>query len=271
MYDQAIKIQGTPTITSYWNKAGTPIAVDAQTALERSSNTYFVQLGMKIGGQTYSAGSPLALNSDAFQTLRNGLAQYGLGIKTGIDISGETAGYRGPTTGENIGKYLYESFGQYDTYTTLQLARYVSTIANGGYLIQPHLVDSVLQSIPNSTKMKTVWKASPNVQGQVQLSSAEWQVIHEGMDRVANGSDTYNTGGTQLHKLTPHVYAKTGTAETTTNGHQTFTESIVAYVPGQPVAMAMAIPGMNNYLDGTNGKIAAAIINAYWKYVQNKP
>ena len=271
MYDQAIKIQGTPTITSYWNKAGTPIAVDAQTALERSSNTYFVQLGMKIGGQTYSSGSPLALNSDAFQTLRNGLVQYGLGIKTGIDISGETAGYRGPTTGENVGKYLYESFGQYDSYTTMQLARYVSTIANGGYLIQPHLVDSVLQSIPNSTKMKTVWKASPNIQGQVQLSSAEWQVIHEGMNRVANGSDTYNTGGTQLHKLTPHVYAKTGTAETTTNGNQTFTESIVAYVPGQPVAMAMAIPGMNNYLDGTNGKIAAAIINAYWKYVQNKP
>jgi len=28
---------------------------------------------------------------------------------------------------------------------------------------------------------------------------------------------------------------------------------------------------MNNYLDGTNGKIAAKIINAYWKYVQNKP
>ena len=52
----------------------------------------------------------------------------------------------------NIGKYLYESFGQYDTYTTLQLARYVSTIANGGYLIQPHLVSSILQSSTINSK-----------------------------------------------------------------------------------------------------------------------
>jgi len=138
-------------------------------------------------------------------------------------------------------------------------------------LIQPHLVSSILQSSTNSSKKRTVWTATPNIQGQVQLDSDEWKVIHEGMNRVANGTDTYNTGGTDIHKLEPHVYAKTGTAETTTNGHTTYTESIVAYVPGQPMVMAMAIPGMNNYLDGTNGKIAAKIINAYWKYVQNKP
>ncbi|CAM3151058.1 penicillin-binding transpeptidase domain-containing protein [Leuconostoc rapi] len=269
--DQGIKIQGTQEITSYWNKAGTPIPVDAQTALERSSNTYFVQLGMKIGGQTYSPGAPLGLRADAFQTLRNGLGQFGLGTKTGIDIDGETAGYRGPTTGEAQGKYLYESFGQYDSYTTLQLARYVSTIANGGYLVAPHVVGSVLQSQPNSDKQKTVWTASPSVQGQVNLDSGEWDTIKSGMNRVANGSDAWNTGGSDLHKLTPHVYAKTGTAETKTNGHDTFTESMVAYVPGQPMAMALAIPGMNNYLDGTNGKIAAQIIDAYWKYVEAKP
>ena len=46
---------------------------------------------------------------------------------------------------------------------------------------------------------------------------------------------------------------------------------MVAYVPGQPFAVAMAIPGMNNYLDGTNGKISAKIIDAYWQYVEAKP
>lgn len=269
--DQAIKIAGTPEITSYWNRSGKAIPIDAQTALERSSNTYFVQLGMKIGGQTYSPGSPLALHADAFQTLRNGLGQFGLGTKTGIDINGETAGYRGPTTGEARGKYLYESFGQYDSYTTLQLARYVATIANGGYLVQPHVVGSILQSQPNSDRAKTVWTASPIVQGQVNLSPSEWAIIKEGMNRVANGSDSWNTGGSDMHKLVPKVYAKTGTAETKTNGHDTYTESMVAYVPGQPFAVAMAIPGMNNYLDGTNGKISAKIIDAYWQYVEAKP
>lgn len=269
--DQGIKIAGTPEITSYWNKSGRPVPIDAQTALERSSNTYFVQLGMKIGGQNYTQGSPLALHADAFQTLRNGLGQFGLGTKTGIDISGETAGYRGPTTGEALGKYLYESFGQYDSYTTLQLARYVSTIANGGYLVEPHVVGAILQSQPNSDRAKTVWTATPTVQGQVNLTASQWAVIKEGMNRVANGSDSWNTGGSDMHKLIPHVYAKTGTAETKTNDHDTYTESMVAYVPGQPFAVAMAIPGMNNYLDGTNGKISAKIIDAYWQFVEAKP
>lgn len=268
--DQAIKIAGTPVITSYWNKAGTPTPIDALTALERSSNTYFVQLGMKIGGQTYSPGQHLALDDDAFQTLRNGLGQFGLGTKTGIDLDGETAGYRGPTTGEAQGKYLYESFGQYDSYTTLQLARYVSTIANGGYLVRPHLVGSVLQNDVSNKHQKEVWSATPQLQGQVPLSTAEWDVIHKGMERVANGSDRDNTGG-GVHGLQPRVYAKTGTAETTTNGHSTFTESIVVYVPGQPFAMAMAIPGMNSYLDGTNGRVASEIVNAFWDTVMQKP
>lgn len=270
MYDQAIKIQGTPNITSYWNQGGSPVAVDAPTALERSSNTYFVQLGMKIGGQTYYPGEQLKLRSDAFQTLRNGLAQFGLGTKTGIDIDGETAGYRGPTDGANIGKYLYESFGQYDSYTTMQLARYVSVIANGGYLVQPHLVGSVLQSDVSGKNQKTVWTAQPQLQGQVSLTTDQWNVIKNGMYRVANGSDPHNTGSS-LHGLSPQVYAKTGTAETTTNGHSTYTESMVAYVPGQPFAMSLAIPGLNSYLDGTNGRISKEIINAFWDTVMNKP
>lgn len=270
MNDQAIKIAGTPTITSYWNKNGTPTPIDARTALETSSNSYFVQLGMKIGGQTYSSGSSLHLNSDAFQTLRNGLGQFGLGTKTGIDVEGETAGYKGLTTGTNMGKYLYESFGQYDSYTTLQLARYVSAIANGGYLVQPHLVGSVLQTDKDAKYQKTVWTAEPQLQSQVSLSSDEWKVIKDGMYQVANGSSSHNTG-TALHNMTPKVYAKTGTAETSTNGHTTFTESMVVYVPGTPFAMSLAIPGMDSYLDGTNGRIAKQIIEAFWQMVVASP
>ncbi|MDD9138623.1 penicillin-binding protein 2 [Fructobacillus sp. CRL 2054] len=266
MNDQAIKIAGTPEITSYWNKTGTPTPIDARTALETSSNTYFVQLGMKIGGQTYSSGSSLHLNSNAFQTLRNGLAQFGLGTKTGIDVEGETAGYKGLTTGANLGKYLYESFGQYDSYTTIQLARYVSAIANGGYLVQPHLVGSVLQTDKDAKYQKTVWTSEPTLQSQVSLKDDEWKVIKDGMYQVANGSSSHNTG-TALHNMNPKVYAKTGTAETTTNGHTTFTESMVVYVPGTPFAMSLAIPGMDSYLDGTNGRIAKQIIQAFWETV----
>ena len=59
-----------------------------------------------------------------------------MGVKTGIDVSGEALGYKGS---EPIaGNLLHFAIGQYDTYTTLQLAQYGSTIANGGKRIQPH-------------------------------------------------------------------------------------------------------------------------------------
>lgn len=38
------------------------------------------------------------------------------------------------------GKTLDLAIGQYDTYTPMQLAQYISTVANGGYRIQPHVV-----------------------------------------------------------------------------------------------------------------------------------
>lgn len=269
--DQAIKLAGTPSITSYWNKAGTPKSISAQTALEVSSNTYMVQLAMMIGGQKYVSGAALGLKSGTFQVIRNGFGQFGLGSKTGIDIVGETAGYKGPTDGNSDGKLLYESFGNFDSYTVLQMARYVSAIANGGYLVQPHLVGSITESTANNDQQKTVWSSSPTLQGQVKLTSEQWRVIKEGMHLVANGSSPWNTGGTDLHKLSPKVNAKTGTAETTTNGNSTVTESVILYVPGQPMALALAIPGMNNYLDGTDTKIAAEIVNAFWKNVMSKP
>lgn len=271
LLDQTVALQGSKDIKSYWNQSGTPTPITAQTALEVSSNTYFVQLAMKMGGQNYQAGDTLHTRSDTFSLLRNGLAQFGLGYKTGIDVGGESAGFKGPTTGENQGKQLFEAFGNYDSYTVLQMARYVSAIANGGYVIQPHLVNTITRSSSDGKTQATVWKATPNIQSQVSLTKDQWGVIKQGMWQVANGSNAWNTGGSNLHNLVPHVAAKTGTAETTTNGQDTYTESIVLYVPGQPVAMAMAIPGMDNFLDGTNTKIAAAIVNAYWKYVQNKP
>ena len=42
------------------------------------------------------------------------------------------------------------AIGQYDTYSTMQVAQYVSTIANGGYRVQPHIVKEIRE--PHRTK-----------------------------------------------------------------------------------------------------------------------
>lgn len=267
--DEKIQLVGTPPIFSYWNKSGAPQAINAETALEVSSNTYMVKLAMILGGQKYSNGMALNLNNNIFEILRNGFAQFGLGYKTGIDIPGESSGFKGPTGRKNMGKALYESFGQYDGYTVLQMARYVSAIANGGYLIKPEIVKSISSTSKNGERQNVVWSAQPDVQGRIDLTKAQWNVITKGMYLVANGSHRNNTGGPALHKLTPKVNAKTGTAETFTDGAQTFTQSLILYVPNKPVAIALAIPGMDEYLNGLNTKMGAEIMDLFWKDVMS--
>ena len=67
---------------------------------------------------------------------------YGMGTKTGIDIPGETTGiqnkdFKDSSSAPQGGNLLDLSFGQYDTYSALQLAQYVSTVANNGIRVQP--------------------------------------------------------------------------------------------------------------------------------------
>ena len=62
--------------------------------------------------------------------------QFGLGVPTGIDLPNEILGKREKKI-INLGFLLDFSIGQYDTYTPLQFAQYISTIANGGYRMKP--------------------------------------------------------------------------------------------------------------------------------------
>jgi len=119
--DQPITVAGTATKSSWFNRNGSgSMPLTADTALMVSSNSYVMQLMLKMGGLNYFPGMSLgALPTSVFQTMRDGIARFGLGVKTGIDLPGEITGVKGSTTREDIGKALDESFGQYDTFTTM--------------------------------------------------------------------------------------------------------------------------------------------------------
>ncbi len=111
------------------------------TALERSSNVYMFKTAIAIGKGKYISGHPLPLDYSAFDKFRYYFSEFGLGVKTGIDLPNEATGYVG--TKRQSGFLLDFAIGQYDTYTPLQMAQYVSTIANGGYRMKPQVVKEV--------------------------------------------------------------------------------------------------------------------------------
>ena len=266
--DQPIKVAGTSPKTSWWNQNGSGnMPLTADQALMMSSNAYVMQVMLKLGGLNYSDGMSLSsLPTNVFQTMRDGFSRFGLGVKTGIDLPGEITGIRGETSRSDIGKALDESFGQYDTYTTMQLAQYVATIANGGYRIRPHIVQSITTRDRDKNKITTT--VPSEVMGTVNWTSAQRQMIWDGMNDVVHSSSKYATG-TGLKDIKPAVSAKTGTAETFTNGQSTLTSSLISFVPNSDVALAIVVPGVNQEDENVNQKIAKDIYKAYWKDVQD--
>lgn len=270
--DTPIDIAGTASKTSWFNKKGeNSIPLSGSDALMVSSNSYVMQLMLKMGGLNYSPGMNLGgLDPEIFTTMRQGFNAFGLGVKTGIDLPGETAGVRGEASRERIGNALDESFGQYDTYTTMQLAQYVSTIANGGYRMRPHVVQEI-QHRENGRQDRVATTVDPEVLGTINWTAAERAVIWDGMEKVVNGNSKFLTGR-PLQKQKPTVYAKTGTAETFTNGASTLTYSIVAFVPGEDVAIAAVIPGVPAEMETiVNQTITNEILDSFWKHVKVNP
>ena len=74
--------------------------------------------------------------------LRAWMVKFGFGARTGVDVAGEDAGNL-PKLKWNTGQAVNIPFGQGMTATQLQLVRAYAAIANGGYLVKPHIVANV--------------------------------------------------------------------------------------------------------------------------------
>ncbi|KRN34268.1 penicillin-binding protein 2 [Liquorilactobacillus mali] len=268
--DQPIKLKDTASKSSWFNSSGSnDMQLTASEALEISSNSYMMQLAMREAGFQYKEGASLNMSTSIFSKLRGYFNQFGLGVKTGVDIPGEASGYEGPSTQSDIGKALDLSFGNYDSYTTIQLAQYMSTVANGGYRLQPHILQAIRGTSKNGGLGKTKYQFTPNVLNVVDATSDEWNVVKNGFWSVVHGSNSMRTG-TKLEDLNPQVVAKTGTAQTYYGTNETTTLSGVSYAPAKnpQVVIAIAFPGMSEE-DSINMTSMHEIYEAYWKDVQS--
>lgn len=269
--DMPIKLAGTSAKTSWFNKTGSAnIALNAATALEVSSNSYMMQLAMKEGGMKYVSGGAIDLDPSIFTKLRHYFKMFGLGVKTGIDLPGESSGYEGPSKQSNIGSALDLSYGNYDGYTTIQLAQYMSTIANGGYRMRPYIVKQVRGTNKDGSLGAIEYTTKPEVLGTIPATAAEWKIVKEGLYDVVHGSSTYITGK-KLASDTPSISGKTGTAETFYKNNSTVTLSFAGYAPSDnpQVVVALAIPGASNSDGGANLTMASQIFKAFWKDVKS--
>jgi len=275
--DVPIYLPGTPVKKSVY-PVGTFASMDATTALEVSSNIYMMRLAMKEGHAKYSPNDYMDLDNDIFVKMRKYFAEFGLGQSTGIDLPGEVSGYLGPTINAAnqlaVGSALDLSYGNFDAYTLLQMAQYISTIANNGYRMQPYLVQSISQILSDGTQGPILATTQPKVLAKVASTQAQINLVKQGMWQVVHGTNGWTTA-TGLNTLNPGVAGKTGTAQTftrvdpddsTSEQLETTTLSFVGFAPAKnpQIAIAVVVPNLQGDVEGYNLTIAKQMFADYY-------
>ena len=259
--DEPIEFEASKPKSSVFNRNGS-IPVTDLDAIERSSNVYMIKLAMRMGGQyEYKKGGKLNINLNVFDKLREYYAQFGLGVRTGIDLPNEGKGYNGGTGAAFSA--LDFAFGQFDLYTPLQLAQYMATIANGGTRIAPRLVKEIHSTGKDGGIGDLETVVPTKIMNSLQVEAGLIDHIKEGLYRVTHGAN--GTSAYTFRNYTPSVSGKTGTVEAFYDGplpqfkqKEVENSTFASYAPSDnpEIVVSVVAPYFSN---GIPGDFAAGI------------
>ena len=268
LLDECIKIKDTPEKCS-WRTMGN---IDDVYALRFSSNTYQYKIAIKVGNGEYKYNESLNLSADAFDKYRNMYAEFGLGIKTGIDLPIESLGYSG--TSKLPGHLLDFAIGQYDTYTPIQLSQYINTLANGGTRYQPYLLKEIHSPSNTGTLGDIIYEAKKVKLGTVDVEEKYIERVRYGFSRVVSDGLGYGYMGNYTNSS-----GKTGTSQsfidTDNDGKvdtETITSSFVGYSPTDNPIMSIVVvsPDISHnssyeYQSSVTKRISANAVNKFFE------
>ena len=245
MIDECIKVAGAPEKCS----SVTLGRIDDITALAKSSNVYQFKAAIRVNGQEYSRGMRLNFNQSAFDTYRNIYHSFGLGVLTGIDLPVEDDGY-GAEEDTSAGNLLDFVMGQYETYTPLQLSQYITTIANGGSRLTPHLLKEVHAATEDSSLGETILTVEKEVLNTIDTEPQYMARVKEGFYAVMHANGGYGRG--YIDDKWDSA-GKTGTSQSfiDTDGNgiidtETITSSFVGYAPADNPVMSIIVTSPNS-------------------------
>lgn len=269
MLDECVKIAGAPEKCSSVNNLG---VIDDIVALAKSSNVYQFKTAIRVNGQEYFRGMKLNFNQSAFDTYRNMYHTFGLGVKTEIDLPIESLGYTAED--KSAGNLLDFVMGQYETYTPIQLSQYITTIANGGSRLQPHLLKEVHAATDSDAIGELLFSVDKKVLNTIDTKPEYMARIKEGFYAVMHMAGGYGRGYID-DKL--NAAGKTGTSQsfidTDNDGvidTETITSSFVGYAPADNPKFSIIVTSPNSSHPNSSTDYASLVTLRITKEVTNK-
>lgn len=237
------KVDNQPKCWVFTQRGGSHGAENVIDAIKDSCNCYFYEVGYRLG----STGNGLS-NDLGLEKLAKYARMFGLGEKSGIELEESEP----QISDETI---VPSAIGQgRHNYTVTQLAKYVSTIANGGTCYNLSLLDKVTDSAGN-----LVEEYESTVYNKLDVPQEYMNTIQEGMKAYAMNSSAVNSIGISSA-------GKTGTAEQSVNhpNHSLF----IGYAPYEDPEIAVTVRIANGYTSANAASIAADIYKYYFELVE---
>lgn len=272
MLDECVKIAGAPEKCSSVLDLG---VIDDITAMAKSSNVYQFKTAIRVNGQEYHRGMKLNFNQKSFDIYRNMYRAFGLGVATGIDLPIESKGYS--SVDNNAGNLLDFVMGQYETYTPMQLSQYISTIANSGKRMRPHLLKEVRKATDDLSLGDILMSYKSELLNTVNVREENMRRVQEGFYAVMHMAGGYGRGYTD-DRL--DAAGKTGTSQsfidTDNDGiidTETITTSFIGYAPYNDPKITFMVTSPNSshltssssYMSLVNYRLSRAVTDKYYE------
>lgn len=230
-----------PTIYRCWINPGAHGELNVVGAIKNSCNCFFYEVGYRLSLNNGNFDSDYGL-----ERIEKYAEMFGLTKKSGVEIRESEPAY---STQYSVPSAIGQGT---HNYTTVGLARYVTTIANSGTCYDLTLLQKVTDSNGNTV---TNFDPEDRVVNRVDVAQTTWDAIHAGMREVVLSKAYYDDLGV-------NVAGKTGTAQEdkSRSNHALF----VCYAPYENPEIAIAVRIANGYSSNYAAEAAKDILTYYY-------
>ncbi|MBA2675291.1 penicillin-binding protein 2, partial [Ramlibacter sp.] len=246
------------------DKEGGHGSVDMYKSIVQSCDTYYYMLANDMG----------------VDLMAEQMAHFGFGTITGIDIAGEAKGLLPSTKWKRAaykkaeqqkwyaGETISLGIGQgYNSYTILQLANAMSTLANNGIRLKPHLVTEIIDTVTRQGKRiepqeGDKWHAKPENVAVVRKAMVGVNI--EGTSAAAFRGAPYTSGGktgtAQVIAIAQNAKYNASQMDERHRDHALY----IAYAPAEDPKIAVAMVVENAGFGAANAAPIARRVFDYW-------